>query len=110
MDKKQEQKISKTLSYLLRHNPKQFNVKLDREGFALISSVIKGLKLQYKEFNKDDLIFIVENDSKGRYEIKGDYIRALYGHSIKKEIEKIPSKPPSILYLGYKQYLLRNYI
>lgn len=106
MNKKLENKISKTLSYLLRHNPKQYGVELDYRGFADINTVINGLKKDYPYITIEDLNYIVKNDDKGRYEIKDNLIRALYGHSIKKEIEKVPSKPPVILYHGTKENVL----
>ena len=67
MNKKLENKISKTLSYLLRHNPKQYGVELDCRGFADINTVINGLKKDYPYITLEDLIYIFKNDDKGRY-------------------------------------------
>lgn len=106
MDKRLESKVSKTLSYLLRHNPSQYGVNLDNKGFANIDSVLLGLRKNYPNLQKEDLIFIVKNDDKGRYEINDNSIRALYGHSVKQKIDKIPSEPPVILYHGTKKNVL----
>lgn len=50
--------------------------------------------------SESDIRFIVVQDAKGCYELAGDRIRAVYGHSLEQRIEKIPSDPPEILYHG----------
>ena len=94
------QKISKTISYALRHNPTQFNVTLDEMGFCKIDDLLDGLKENKINIDISILKEIVDSDEKGRYEIVNDKIRALYGHSTKNEIVKKPSKPPKVLYHG----------
>ncbi|NHI94653.1 MAG: RNA 2'-phosphotransferase [Candidatus Lokiarchaeota archaeon] len=85
---KKEIRISKFLSYVLRHNPNAINSTLDNFGYLQIKldELINRMR-QLKQFtnfnlNKSDIINIVENDPKGRYEIQDDKIRARYGHSI----------------------------
>lgn len=93
-------KISKTMCYALRHNPKQFGLTLDEYGFCYIKDLIVGLYNNGIEVNVETVNEIVKTDSKGRYEILDDKIRTLYGHSLKKEILKLPCEPPEILYHG----------
>lgn len=103
MNKNQELQISKTMCHALRHYPEKYNLKLDTEGYVDIELLILGIKKhlpKYKHITLKDIAFIVENDEKGRYEIKNDCIRATYGHSIKNKIIKTPVKPPDILYHG----------
>ena len=47
-----------------------------------------------------DLEYIIENMDKRRFEIQGDKIRALYGHSVPMHISKEPIVPPAVLYHG----------
>ncbi len=103
MDKKVETQLSKTMSYVLRHRPEEFNIKLDKKGFTDINLFIEGIKKHSKKWSEitfKDIEQIVKYDKKGRYEIKGNQIRALYGHSVKDKIEKVPINPPRILYHG----------
>ena len=94
------EKISKTISYALRHNPEQFGLCLDDNGFCNVDDLLIGLKNNKISIDSDTLKEIVDSDEKGRYEIIDDKIRAVYGHSIKKEIIKKSSQPPEILYHG----------
>ncbi len=71
-------KISKRLSYYLRHNPKKIGMTLDDEGFSSIT--INELAMRMK-IPVDTIIEIVETDPKGRFSIKDNRIRANFGHS-----------------------------
>ena len=46
------------------------------------------------------LTYIIANSDKTRFEIQGDRVRALYGHTIPMHISKEPIVPPAILYHG----------
>lgn len=95
-------KLSKRLSYILRHNPKGFGIELDDEGWVSTDEILKVLtkKSFFKNVTYEDILEIVNTSDKSRFEIENDRIRALYGHSIKKKIEKSPEKPPEFLYHG----------
>ncbi|MDK2853258.1 MAG: putative 2-phosphotransferase, partial [Thermococcaceae archaeon] len=69
-------KISKLMSYILRHAPWEFGVEVDEEGFASIEEVVRAVKKSYPWVKKEHILWIVENDPKGRFEIRGDKIRA----------------------------------
>ncbi len=82
-------KISKFLSYILRHHPETIGSSLDEEGYLKIDldELLSRMKVR-KEFrdvplDKSVLFDIVKKDTKGRYEISNNKIRAGYGHSIK---------------------------
>jgi putative RNA 2'-phosphotransferase len=93
-------KQSKFLAFLLRHGADEFNLRLDDHGWAQVHDVVGIMQRKNPGLTVDDLKYIVETDSKERYQIENDRIRARYGHSIKVEPCGIPSKPPEILYHG----------
>ena len=96
-------KLSKILSYVLRHAPKEHALILDENGWTDLKKLVMSINNKHPEFNsidEVDIFQIVQNSSKKRIEIKGDKIRALYGHSIKERILKAPSTPPEILLHG----------
>lgn len=72
--------ISKQMAYLLRHEPS--GMKISEEGFVELDQLMEHLNDRWPDLTENDVREVVENDSKGRYEIKGDKIRAFYGHSI----------------------------
>lgn len=76
--------LSKEISYALRHNPKEFGLTLDEDGFCNIQDLLDSINKEHKfgrDITKEDLEYIIKNSSKVRHEIKGNKIRALYGHS-----------------------------
>lgn len=53
---------SKGISYVVRHNPKVYNLSLDEEGFVSVEQLINAFnkKSKYKEaITIDDLIHIM---------------------------------------------------
>ena len=96
-------KLSKEVSYALRHAPWEYELELDENGFVLIEQLLNSLNSlnEYGRYvTREDLEYIIANSDKKRHEIVGDKIRALYGHSVPNKIEKIPGLPPDILYHG----------
>ena len=100
-----EEKLSRFLSFLLRHKPEALVLYMDKEGWVNVNELIKKINSDTKyHLNKKMLEDIVANDNKGRYVFKGknhDFIRACQGHSIKDLDLKFESiEPPDVLYHG----------
>lgn len=95
-------KISKKLSYMLRHSTDPLYISLDN-GWADINEITKVLKAKYPDVNIDVLEQIVTMDEKGRYSFNKNHtkIRANQGHSIPSvKIEMEQPDPPEFLYHG----------
>lgn len=76
-------KLSKEVSYALRHAPWEYELELDENGFVLIEQLLNSLNSlnEYgRNVTREDLEYIIANSDKKRHEIVGDKIRALYGH------------------------------
>lgn len=102
---KDNQKISRLLSKVLRHEPSLIGITLDNNGWVDISVLIKAIKEQgYRDFTINDLKEIVAENDKKRFafnegnEIKK--IRASQGHSIDVDLDLKPEIPPPVLYHG----------
>ena len=95
-------RISKTMSYALRHHPEKFELILDEYGWADAYILLNSLNKLYTNIHLtfQDMEEIVRTDEKGRYESKDGKIRAVYGHSVKIKIKKKKAKPPEVLYHG----------
>ncbi|RKY04193.1 RNA 2'-phosphotransferase [Candidatus Poribacteria bacterium] len=93
-------RVSKLMALILRHKPGEFGVELDELGFCPLESLIRALKKRFPWVDERVVREIVEGDEKGRYEIKGDRIRARYGHSVPVVLDQRPVKPPRLLYHG----------
>ncbi len=96
-------KLSKLVSFILRHKPEDYEITLDDEGWVDISVLIKQIVGRHKEYagiNKGSFEQITKQSGKQRFEIKDNRIRAFYGHSIEAKIVRDKSCPPDVLYHG----------
>lgn len=95
-------KLSKEVSYALRHVPWKYKLELDKDGWVETSQLISALNenSQWKHLTENDLLTMIILSDKKRHEIIQGKIRALYGHSTPNKINRIPIEPPEILYHG----------
>lgn len=101
---KTQTKISKAVSYALRHRPDEFGLKLDAEGWVDINDLTKAVsKNLHFAIGREDIEEIISLSEKKRFEILGNRIRATYGHSFDSKIEFKPVEPPEVLYHGTSQ-------
>lgn len=102
LSKDQTTKVSKTLSYALRHNPASAGIELDENGWALVNELLSKLRIDGRAMNFDSLKYVVDTNNKKRFSFNEDFtkIRASQGHSIKIELNYRETKPPCILYHG----------
>ncbi|ABC74967.1 hypothetical protein [Neodiprion abietis nucleopolyhedrovirus] len=71
--KNAEMQISRSMCYLLRHDR---NFITSSDGFVSIDTLAKKLNISNQQITE-----IAHRDSKNRYEINNDMIRAVQGHS-----------------------------
>jgi putative RNA 2'-phosphotransferase len=88
-------KLSKVVSHALRHEPQVYGLQLDGEGWVLLSDLASALKV-----SEADIIKMLEQSAKKRFQIQDGRIRAFYGHSTEEKISKVMSFPPEYLYHG----------
>lgn len=95
-------KLSKFLSFVLRHEPDEIGLALNAEGWANIDQLIERANAAGTEFGRADLLDVVATSDKKRFSISADglSIRAAQGHSVTVELGLRPQEPPSILYHG----------
>jgi len=91
-------RISKYMSYLLRHNPE--DLKMDEQGFVNLTELIEKLRKRYPQVDEKLIHEIVERSERRRFEIKNGKIRALYGHSISIKLQPEEDREIKILYHG----------
>lgn len=98
MQPNQMTRLSRKLSYLLRHSPQH----LDRNGWARVEDILTALRERCPSFSLEDLEEIVRTDAKGRYSFDADHrrIRANQGHSVPVDVELEELPPPEVLYHG----------
>jgi putative RNA 2'-phosphotransferase len=92
------EKISKYLSYILRHKPDSIGVKMDKYGWVDIDELIE--KSKDISLSREIIEKVVKSSDKQRFSIKENKIRANQGHSIEVDLQLAPQKPPQKLYHG----------
>lgn len=105
-------RLSKFLSFLLRHGADEFHLALDEQGFADFDKVWAIVQRRYRgKFSKEDLepILAGELDGKKRLELVDGQIRAIYGHNRRvKQVAYEPAEPPAILYHGTHAHVIEK--
>jgi len=90
-DQDPDVRISKNLSYLLRHGAVKEGLNIDKAGFVKIDDILQLLYYRSKRITPDRIVKIAETNEKRRYEVKTEndengvpvlYIRATQGHSL----------------------------
>jgi len=99
---KDHKKISKFISYVLRHHPEELGIELDENGWAPVDRLIQKMNERAFDISPALLEEIVANNDKKRFAFNEDktMIRASQGHSISIALNLAPANPPSILYHG----------
>lgn len=90
-------KVSKYMSYLLRHNPE--NLKIDRHGFVFLDELLEKLNERF-HIDKKFVLEIVEKSDRKRFEIVENKIRAVYGHTIPVKVELEEDRTTRVFYHG----------
>ncbi|MCG7541929.1 RNA 2'-phosphotransferase [Pseudoalteromonas sp. CO348] len=112
MTSNQLNKVSKFLSFVLRHKPDAIGLELDQYGWANINELISKA---YTSNGLSNLSFdliqqVVETNEKKRFIISDDNlrIRANQGHSVDVDLQLRQMEPPEFLYHGSATRFLDN--
>src|SRR3954471_13515157 len=102
MDDKERTRISKFLSFVLRHEPASIGAVLDDGGWIDVDVLLERARAHGHVIARAMLTEIVATTPKQRFAFSADgaRIRASQGHSIDVELGYEPKEPPSILFHG----------
>jgi putative RNA 2'-phosphotransferase len=100
MDEPARTKLSKFLSFVLRHEPGAIGITLDHQGWVEIATLLAQCKEHRKEISRSMLDEVVKTSPKQRFAISEDglRIRASQGHSV--EVGYEAAVPPEVLFHG----------
>ncbi len=109
---KQFNKISKFLSFVLRHKPEVIGLALNEQGWANLDELINKGNESGEINNLDRLLIqeVVNTSDKKRFVISddGQSIRANQGHSVNVDLQLKQVTPPEFLYHGTATRFLGN--
>ena len=92
--------IARKLALVLRHAPEKFDLEMDINGWIDTRDIIRQFSNNRRHhwLRPHHLRAISETDPKGRYEVRGNMIRATYGHTVEIELDLPTSDIPDSLY------------
>lgn len=94
-DEDKDVRLSKSLSYVLRHGAKQMGFQLSTDGFIFLEDLLAHP--QFRSYSVDDVKRVVETNDKQRFKLQPHsengrlQIRANQGHSV--QVEDLELKP-----------------
>lgn len=102
INEKENIKISKFLSLVLRHKPETIGLTLDENGWAKVEELIDKMNRYNFKITRDIINNVVATNNKQRFSFNKDNtkIRANQGHSIQVELDLKEIIPPEYLYHG----------
>jgi len=98
-----EERLSRFLSYVLRHHPEEAGLELDERGAADLDALVEAIRGQrgFAEVTREQIEALVASEpANRRFEIRENRIRARYGHSLAQPIQYEPAEPPEFLFHG----------
>ncbi|MHC4780459.1 MAG: RNA 2'-phosphotransferase [Planctomycetota bacterium] len=94
-------RLSKFLALVLRHRASQFGLRIDEEGFVGVDDLLAVVVEQGMDWvDREGLEAVCGTHIRKRFEIKGERIRATYGHSFQTPIRYEVVDPPDQLFAG----------
>lgn len=100
LDERDRVFLSKTMSFILRHGPVEFGLVLDPEGFVPLEELVEAVRSRRPDTTRAEVLEVVRQCEKGRFEVVEGDIRACYGHTVDGRIQFEEVYPPEVLYHG----------
>lgn len=94
------ERLSRFLTFLLRHKPKDYPLAIDREGFAPWQEVVDMVQERFYDVTEEQIRSLISGAEKKRFEIRADQVRATYGHSFPVDLGGMAAEPPAELYFS----------
>ncbi len=105
---REDVKLGRFLSLVLRHDPGAAGISLDEHGWADVDELLDGVGRTGRRIDRETLERIVRENNKQRYSFNEDHtkIRANQGHSVSVDVELRKARPPQYLYHGTAERFL----
>ena len=97
-----DERLSKRLSYVLRHAPDSVGITLDPGGWVGVDELLTALAAHDSAVSREDLDRLVADSDKQRFafDASGSRIRASQGHSVPVSLGYEAQSPPAVLFHG----------
>lgn len=87
-------RLSKTMSYLLRHRPDAGGLEPDDDGWVSLEDIVRAAgRLMHRRVGEEDVRAVLDDSKVQRFQIEEDRIRA-----VREKRKRTRASPPDILY------------
>lgn len=93
--------LGRILTGVLRHFPDRYGLQVDAHGWIELAQIARAVSQRHPQYHwlrPHHLVAIAETDAKGRYEVRGDRVRATYGHTLEIDLDLPTDDVPEFLY------------
>jgi putative RNA 2'-phosphotransferase len=94
------ERISRFLTFLLRHRPKEYPLVFDKRGFVDWGDLVEMVQERFYDVTEAQIRAVVTDSEKQRFELIDGKVRATYGHSFPVDLAGTATTPPARLYYG----------
>jgi len=102
------ERISRFLSFLLRHQPREYPLSFDRRGFVSWDDLVYMAQERFPDVTEEEIRRVAAEPDKQRFELKEGKVRATYGHSFPVDLGPEAAEPPAELYIGTARDLAQS--
>ncbi len=102
------ERLSRFLSFLLRHRPGEYPLAFDRRGFVSWKELNDLVQARFPDATEEEIRTVVTGSGKQRFEMRDDRVRATYGHSFPIDLGVERVEPPPRLYPGVARDLAES--
>ena len=104
------ERISRFLSFVLRHRPDRIRIVLDRQGWVSVDELLVVCARHGRRISREELEAAVAANDKKRFAFSADglRIRASQGHTVEVDLGYDPLDPPELLYHGTAERNLKS--
>jgi len=92
------EQLGRLVAGCLRHFPGDLGLTMDSHGWVDLNKLADVVTSRHHWASRDLIIALVQSDSKERYEIRGERIRARYGHSVDVDLDHPENRLPLLFY------------
>lgn len=102
-------KISKIMSYALRHKPEKLGIDVDKGGWTNMDKLVRALQDHFPDITYQIVVDVIQSNDKQRFTLSSnrDRVRAAQGHSLDVDLGYSTTRPPDRLFHGTSS---NNYI
>ncbi len=93
-------RLSRFLSFLLRHRPPEFPLDFNRQGFVPWDELVATVGHRFPGVSEEEILGVINLSGRKRFELREGKVRATYGHSFPVDLGLQAVEPPDRLFHG----------